>query len=163
MSDGSIGLSISKAGAILFAVAVVGYLVINGHRQANPTPVTVQVKLTEPHTQPNAGPDLGIKEATPADERLMGPPEDLFMHSSKVGVMFIDRDGEQYAPGQVNFDAGPESNRPGRIEIYPPPPVDTGHSRKRVFLPSSKSGILELPDPFEDEARPDSGLDDGSE
>ena len=80
-----------------------------------------------------------------------------------IDVVLIDRDGEEYAPGQVKFDTGPEANRPSQFEIRPPPPVDITPSRKRVFLPSSKSGILELPDPFEDDARPDFGLDGGSE
>ncbi len=163
MSEGSTGLSVLKACAILIAMGIVGYFVVSGHRQANPNAVTVQVKLTDSNIQPNARPDLESKEAIPLDQRPVGPPEDIFMHSSKVGIMFIDRDGEEYAPGQVRFDAGLEANRPSRLEIYPPPPVDITPSPKRVFLPSSKSGILELPDPFEDETRPDSDLDGGSE
>ena len=131
----------------------------------------VQVKLKDSQTtaetttsrqkrsQPAVG---GQPKPVPADdrnERPVSPPEDVFIYSSKAGVMYVGPDGEKYQAGQMKPGAEADGGIPG--------PHEQPRSRKTkalpalddVFLHSSKTGILELVDPFEEPTKPDAGLD----
>jgi hypothetical protein len=171
MSDGSTGLSLLKVGAILFALGVVSYFVISGHKRANPEPVKVQVKFknspttadTTPSREKRSQPAVdGQPEPMPADdrdERPVGPPEDVFIYSSKAGVMYVGPHGEKYQAGQMKLgteaDGGiPDPRKQPRSRKAKAPPA-----LGDVFIHSSKTGILELVDPFEEPTKPDAGLD----
>ena len=154
MADDPPGLPVLKVCAILFALAVVGYFVVSGHQIANQTAVKVQVKLTAADT-----PDAGSRKPTASGDRAMSRPEPIFMPSSKVGVMFIDRNGGEDASGRMKLDTDPQSNRPNGGRNLPPPLKDLRPPLEKTSLPDSKTRELELPGLREDDAGTDAGRD----
>ena len=109
--------ALKKVLAIVFAMGIVGYLVLGGHEQANDKSVQVRLKLKSSHGNSVAkdatlpAPDALSKTTDDTAPDGQTPPkkipgQEIFMHSSKTGVFRFER----ATPVQMIRDLGLEDD-----------------------------------------------------
>lgn len=99
------GLFLARAGSVLFALTVLGYLVVEAHRDARPEPIKPEISTPKPATEPPVvGGEMYLRSSksalVPAPRNNAGaldptyllgsksaPIDPRYLPSSKIGVI----------------------------------------------------------------------------